>query len=291
LKISDGVYPYNVLDGGRKLERLVSKLKEKGVQVWGYQYIYGYNPVIEGEVGAKRANELGLYGFVIDAETEYNHLNMARKASSYMDSLKKSLDPKMLVALSSFRYPWKYQRDFPWKEFLSKCDLYAPQVYWLQSHGDAHIQLRNSLSNCRLMFEKNDIDPNMPIRPTGASFQQNGWEPTLDEIKAFHEEAQALGVFAIDWWEAGNMSKYVKHAYNYIYSHPYNSNEIPEPPPNEKFVKVNAYKLNMRNAPRVSSATFVGHTYYDKKLEVIEDVNDKWLKVATYVHKSWVEEI
>ena len=91
VKIADGVTLYNqtvpLLD-------IINALKLAGFQVWGWQYTYGgvwidsdhnphygdHTPEDEARVGAARALELGVDGFVVDAEQEYKVLNQRERA-------------------------------------------------------------------------------------------------------------------------------------------------------------------------------------------------------------------
>ncbi len=62
LKIADGQYAYNT-DRKANIDLLppvVDALRTAGITVWGWHYVYGYNPVAESAFAVKRTTELGL---------------------------------------------------------------------------------------------------------------------------------------------------------------------------------------------------------------------------------------
>src|SRR3989304_3513225 len=64
IKIADGIWPYNVV-GGQDLARpVVDALHGVGIEAWGWQYVYGYNPLGEAAVAVSRAGPLGVGGVV-----------------------------------------------------------------------------------------------------------------------------------------------------------------------------------------------------------------------------------
>src|SRR6267154_363954 len=105
---------------------LVAELKARNIQAWGWHYITGFNPEAEARVGGQRALALNLDGYVIDAEKEFDSDNHDATARRFMTALR-SVIPDMIVALSSYRYPY-FHREFPWAAFLERCDLAMPQV-------------------------------------------------------------------------------------------------------------------------------------------------------------------
>ena len=73
IKIADGPYAFNV-DKTTKVDLIppVAKaLKAKGIQVWGWHYVYAYSPLAEADQAIQRVNELQLDGYIIDAEREF----------------------------------------------------------------------------------------------------------------------------------------------------------------------------------------------------------------------------
>src|SRR3989304_2716882 len=71
IKIADGTKPYNVVGGQDLAAPVVAALQAVGIEAWGWQYVYGYNPLGEAAVAVSRAGQLGVDGFVVDAEAEY----------------------------------------------------------------------------------------------------------------------------------------------------------------------------------------------------------------------------
>jgi ketosteroid isomerase-like protein len=196
LKIADGPFPYNLDSKGNDLlPPVVSELRARGISPWGWHYIYGNNPTGEAKIAVNRTLQLGLDGYVIDAEMEFERKGMATPAGTYVRQLRAGL-PHLPIALSSFRYPNVHQQ-FPWSTFLDKCDFNMPQVYWEQAHNPQY-QLQQSVAQLKA------LKPSLPVVPTGPAYTTSGWRPKGTELTQFLQEAEALKLtganfFSWDW--------------------------------------------------------------------------------------------
>jgi hypothetical protein len=196
IKVATGIYSYNY-DWARKVDLVppvVRALRRKGIQVWGWHYVYGNQPVPEARIAIRRVEELDLDGYVIDAESEYKESGKAAAAKKFMRELKGGLSSNIPVALSSYRYPSLHP--IPWNEFLEKCDYNMPQVYWMHAHNPG-AQLAQTLRE----YESPNIKFHPPIIPVGAAFKEHGWEPTTNEVTEFLETARALNLNGANFWE------------------------------------------------------------------------------------------
>ncbi len=193
LKIADSRYAYNIdkTTNTDLIPPLAQALRAKGLQVWGWHYVYGYDPIGEADIAIKQVKNSNLDGYVIDAEVEYMQAGRDAVARTFMTRLRKSL-PSLPVAVCSFRFP-TYQPTFPWKAFLEKCDYNMPQVYWMQAHN-AGDQLARSLKEFKA------ITPFRPLVPVGPAFTEAGWTPTAAELKEFMKTAQNLGMPGVDFF-------------------------------------------------------------------------------------------
>ena len=96
IKIANGVLAYNV-NSTTKVDLVppvVNALHAKGLQVWGWHYVYGNNPTGEAKIAVQRVQELGLDGYVIDAEDEYKRTGMDKAATKFMTELRKGISNK-----------------------------------------------------------------------------------------------------------------------------------------------------------------------------------------------------
>lgn len=198
IKIADGVNPYN-LDSVTKVDLVqpvASALRARGIRVWGWHYVYGYNPLGEARIAVQRTKQLNLDGYVIDAEGEYKLPGRAQAARSFMTELRAGI-PDKPVALCSYRFP-SYHPQLPWKEFLEKCDFNMPQVYWQSAHNPGA-----QLQRCVREFQA--MTPFRPITPTGPVYRNYGWEPTPAEIQEFLRTTRELKLSAANFfsWEYG----------------------------------------------------------------------------------------
>jgi hypothetical protein len=193
IKVANGIYSSNY-DYDKKIDYVppvAHALKARGVQVWGWHYVYGKDPAGEARIAAQRVRELNLDGYVIDAEMEYTSSGRRAAADQFMRLLRASL-PNHPIALSSFRFP-SYHPQLPWREFLERCDLNMPQVYWVLAHNP-DIQL----TRCVREFES--MTPFRPIFPTGAVFSEHGWTPSEADVKMFLDTARSLNLAGLNFW-------------------------------------------------------------------------------------------
>lgn len=179
VKIADGRSPYN----GTLLTPLTEALQQAGVDVWAWHYTYGSNPSAEARYVADRYRDRGFAGLVVDAETEYK--SQPYRARVYMRTLREQL-PDATVALSSYWSPY-YHPTFPWQEFLERCDLGMPQVYWY--NRDPVATLGASLAQWGRY--------GVPLVPTGAAYPQAA---NPGDIQRFAAAVRERGL-ACNYWD------------------------------------------------------------------------------------------
>jgi hypothetical protein len=197
IKVANGIYPYNIEKETKKdlVPPVVFALKEQGIQVWGWHYVFGDYPIREAEIAVTRVKQLGLDGYTIDAEAEYKRPGMEDAARRFMAKLREGI-PNTKVSLCSYRYP-NLHREFPWKAFLEKSDYNMPQVYWEQAHNAGE-----QLKRCVKQFM--ELAPFRPIMPMGPVYKTGGWLPYAADITDFlvtarHLNLSAANFFAWDW--------------------------------------------------------------------------------------------
>lgn len=186
IKIADSTTAYNVnkTTGADLIPAVVDALRAKGILVWGWHYVYGYNPSGEAAIAISQCKKYNLDGYVVDAEAEYTLAGRAAVARTFMTALRKGI-PNTPVALSTYRWP-SYHSNFPYIAFLEKCDYNMPQVYWMQAHNSVY-DLTKSFNEFAAM------SPARPMIPTGPAFKESGWAPTASEVKSFLDCAKSLG--------------------------------------------------------------------------------------------------
>lgn len=196
IKIADGVDPSNITSGGADLATpLAQALKQRGIEVWGWHYIYGFEPAREASMAVQRIQQTGVDGYIIDAEAQFKQPGKDQAARTFIQSLRNSL-PTFPVALSTYRYPTVHP-EFPFEEFLGLSDYAMPQVYWEQAH-DPRAQLARSLNEYRALTS-------LPIVPTGAAYTAGNWRPTSAEVVDFLDAAldnELGGANFYEWYAA-----------------------------------------------------------------------------------------
>jgi hypothetical protein len=187
IKIAERTHAFGFDRLGRDLAPpVVAALRARGVAVWGWHYVYGDNPVGEASAAVQRVKQLGLDGYVIDAEQEYKHPGKAVSARMFMNTLRQGL-PQTPLALSSYRFP-SYHQQLPWAVFLEQCDYAMPQVYWEGAHNPAQQLERcaGEFANARL------VGTPRPLIPTGAAYGTGQWRATAADVRQFLQKAIAL---------------------------------------------------------------------------------------------------
>jgi len=224
IKIANDTRPYNVDSQGRDLVMpVVDALRSKGIGVWGWHYVYGYDPAGEAAIAISQTKKFGMDGYIIDAEAEYKLAGREAVARSFMTALRKGL-PSKPVALSSYRWP-SWHPTFPFAAFLEKCDLNMPQVYWEQAHNPA-AQLRRCLEE----FER--LSPVRPVIPTGCAYGVGGWAPKPMEMTEFLNTARELKLTAANLYSWDYARLNLKSCWETAAA--FKWNDIPNPPPPAK---------------------------------------------------------
>jgi len=220
IKIADGTNSYNIDSTGVDLvPPVIAAAHKKSIVCWGWQYVYGYDPIGEANKAIQRITQLGLDGYVIDAEAEYKQPGKSTAATTFMNQLRASL-PNLPIALSSYRYP-SYHPQFPWTAFLEKCDLNMPQVYWELNHNPGEQLIRS-------VNEFQSLVPFRPIVPAGAAYKSGTWAVTAADATEFLQTARSLNLEAANFWEWSNTRIYLPEVWKAIsaYSWPV----VPPPP-------------------------------------------------------------
>ena len=237
IKIADGPYAFNV-DKTTKIDLIppVAKaLKAKGIQVWGWHYVYGNNPVGEAQIAIKRVKELGIDGYVIDAEAEYKESGKDVAAKKFMAELRGGL-PSLPVALCSYRFPTLHPQ-LPWKIFLEKCDINMPQVYWQSAHNPG-AQLTRTVKEFQAMT------PYRPIIPTGPVYKVGDWQPTPKDVIEFMDTARSLNLTAANYFEWYYGRVIMRSVWDAIASYNWNPNPVQVDYPTRYINSLNTRDLN-----------------------------------------------
>lgn len=218
IKIANGMLAYNVDRNTNQdlVPAVAQALKAKGIQVWGWHYVYGINPIGEARIAIQRVKQLHLDGYVIDAEIEYKQKGMASQAEQFMKAIRGPLT-NIPIALSSYRYP-KYHPELPWKQFLQYCDYNMPQVYWEQAHTPAS-QLERSFEQFKVLA------PNRKFVPTGAFYKTNGWLPSAQDIQEFLKKATDLGCKATNFY-TWDHKKYLPEQWDILAKYDWNRGNV-----------------------------------------------------------------
>lgn len=207
IKAADGYFDFNqgkgpAWTGPNLLPGAVDALRAVGVNIVGWQYIYGATKALktpiaaqEAETAAANIRRFNFDCWIIDPESEYKRSGAAAWANTYMTALRAG-SPSVSIGLCSYRYPTLHP-ELPWSEFLRRSDFHCPQVYWIQAHNPAY-QLQRSVNELRALKA-------LPIIPAGSAYYEPGykWQPTVADLNVFDQMAHELNLPGISWWEWG----------------------------------------------------------------------------------------
>ena len=224
IKVADGKLPYNYYAGVDRVPGVVSELRSRGIQPWGWQYVYGSDPLAEAKKAVERVKQFNLTGFVVNAEGQFKAPGMAAAAKTYMKELRKGL-PNLTIGLSSYRYP-SVHKDFPFKAFLDYCNFNMPQVYWLGATNPGQ-----QLVRCVTEFQS--LMPGQPIVPTGSAFEWSDGTATPAQLKEFLDKARELNLRGANFWEMAAAKYAKKRLWRRIRLYNWETGQIssPQPPP------------------------------------------------------------
>lgn len=270
LKIGDGI-DVRYASFPEAMAEAVGAFRAAGIAVWGWHYVYGGlwldksgkvhvggpSPAQEAAFAVRQVNELGLAGYIIDAESEWKLTasgvaSPGQRAATFMSKLQGIGAP---VALCSYRFP-SYHPEFPWEAFLAGCELHMPQVYW--GPGRAVNDLDRSVQELR----KKKL---LPIVPLGRAYIGDGYPtpgPSGEELRGFMQRAVERGCPGASFW-----------ALDFLYMHAggeerkaaigeYEWGSAPEPEPEPVMtapkvlgkIRVMAYWLNVRAGHSMAAA-------------------------------------
>lgn len=238
IKVADGTYSYNIYNNVDLVPPLIQALKHKGIQCWGWHYLYGDDPVGEANMAIQRISQLGLDGYALDVEGEFEQSGKNVAARNFMNRLRNAY-PKLPIALCSFRFPSLHPQ-VPWSTFLQQCDYNMPQVYWEQAHNPAE-----QLTRCVQEFQA--LSPVRPIIPVGAAYRSGSWSASPAEVLEFLLAAQSLNLSAANFWEWVNTRKYLPEVWNTIRDYDW-ANAPPIGDISEQLI----YALNTHDADKVT---------------------------------------
>jgi Putative peptidoglycan binding domain len=165
---------------------LIAQLKAAGLHVCAWQFVYGKNPSVEGQLGVQAA-QTGADCLAIDAESDYQGLYA--QAQTYIQTLRAGVGPNYPLSLASFPYV-DYHPSLPYSVFLGPngAQFNAPQVYWKTigttvDNAMFHTYAWNSLYGRRMV-------------PLGQLYNA----PPVADVQRFRALAAGYGSAGMSWW-------------------------------------------------------------------------------------------
>ncbi len=236
IKIANGIYDFNYAGKKDLVLPVAQALKEKGIQVWGWHYVFGDLPKEEAKAALRQIHKIPLDGYVIDAESEYK--DKYTPSRIFLKEIRTVL-PDFPIALSSFRFP-RYHPQLPWKDFLLKVDINMPQLYWEQAHNPDE-QLERCLSEFQALL------PFRPIIPTAPAYAANKWSPSPQDILTFMNTARDLNLSGVNFYSWDYCRSKLPQIWDTIAGYSWPGSTIPTKDVSEILID----ELNNRNISKV----------------------------------------
>ena len=167
-------------------ESMIETFHRAGIDVCGWQFVYGDSPLAEARVAAM-AVERGADCFVIDAEGQYE--GKYASADRYIRDLRARIGPDFPLSLAAFPYV-DYHPSFPYSVFLGPggATFNQPQMYWKAIETSVRAVFEHTFLYNRLWGH--------PIYPLGQTYGGAGPK----SIKRFRRFAQNYEGLAPSWW-------------------------------------------------------------------------------------------
>lgn len=181
VKSADGTNVWSQFSRGA-----VAALKATGLNVCGWQFVYGNDPLGEARAAAA-AQTAGADCFVIDAEGAYE--GKYAQAQRYVRALRAAVGDDYPIGLTSFPYV-RFHGAFPYSVFMGPggATFNLPQVYW-KTIGDSPDESMQITYQDNLLY-------GTPIYPLGQTYDNT---PPA-EIRRFRQLSDAYGARGVSWW-------------------------------------------------------------------------------------------
>ena len=189
----------------------IEQFQNAGIKVFGWQYVYGDDPIGEASV-ANQILDLGVDGFIIDAEAEYE--GKPDNATIYLENIRAE-HPDSFIAYTTFPII-DYHTDFPYLEFGKYCDAVMPQDYWKEIGVTPEYMvewMEEQWNKWHKIWEAGGYSDSIkPIIPLG-----QGWDVSGSEITRFCNLVYDHGYGGISLWRYGTMTEENWKAYAECY--------------------------------------------------------------------------
>jgi hypothetical protein len=165
---------------------LIAALRQQGLSVCAWQYVYGRHPRAEADRGAQAARA-GADCLVIDAEGEYE--GRYTSAQTYLRRLRSLVGSRYELGLAGFPYV-NYHPAFPYSVFLGPggAQENLPQMYW-KAIGVSTDRVYQVAYSYNAVYRR-------AIYPLGQTYGN----PSAGAVVRFRQLARVYGARAVSWW-------------------------------------------------------------------------------------------
>ncbi len=193
---------------------LVKTLRDAGLKVYFWHFLYGIDPQGELSIADHQASQFNPDGYIWDVEGSFDGQLKADANARMITTEFRKLHPDIPQALCWWAFPLNPRNPrIEWhplhvgKTFAEVVDCVMPMMYWDgEGAQNAVTYLEKSLGIWRSFC-------NLPMLPVGRAYIGDGGKATHDGIEAFAQRVMELSeednLVGISWWSLDHSFKNV----------------------------------------------------------------------------------
>lgn len=211
LKAADGTHPHEMSSGGpwwnwgeNIRDELMSCLREAGLKVYFWHFLYGRYPIDELGIAREQCDKFKPDGYIWDPEATFENTTRPEDTARMLSKGLAETHPHIPQALCWWAFPISPRNGVMWhpvsiaEAFLEVVSTIMPMMYWDgDTHTDVMTYLKNSLQVWRDITDK-------PICPIGRCYNGNGGYASPGTIKTFatqiYSQRTELNLVGTSWF-------------------------------------------------------------------------------------------
>ncbi|MGB3512103.1 MAG: peptidoglycan-binding protein [Microcoleaceae cyanobacterium] len=189
---------------------IVKKIKDKGIQVFGWGYHYGTSDVEPQVSAVKQALDCDLDGYILDLEVEVENTSRHPNVETLLTKLR-PLIPTGALGYTSFGHPG-FHPNVPWKILDRYCDIALPQIYFEKFGFRATNE--DEVQDC--LKSHKSMGLSKPILPIWGSESDSSRPAKASELQTYLNRFPGSSIWRLPEFRNGQLER--SEAWNLDYS-------------------------------------------------------------------------
>jgi hypothetical protein len=231
-KVADGAYIYKWRPSitfpfsDNLTAAKVEIFHQYGLLVNGWGFVYGDDPVGEGNIAVQQIKNLKLDGWIIDAEAKFDGQKAAVANAYTITRIIRQAIPDIPLAYCGWPRIWNPSNGKEWhpsavaKAFMEDCDVASPMVY---PDGQDPKWFADILQQS---FEQYKRITDKPFVPAGRAYIGDSGRATTENIVSFEHKVADLQLPGISWWFLDHAVKYKEIEAGLVQGTPFDSGPV-----------------------------------------------------------------